>query len=132
MERALPGTFRGDMLKEVLFPHHTILGVVELVANYPALGPFCLGISVILSETILIPGTFSYLNQWSGFQLGTVPPKGHFVMSGDILVVVLGEWCYWHLLRRGQGCSKHPKMDGTAPLLNLHNKESSDPKCQVC
>lgn len=35
-------------------------------------------------------------------------------MSGDILVV-LGEWCYWHLLRRGQGCSKHLKWMGQPP-----------------
>lgn len=49
----------GDMQKEVLFLHLTILGVIEVVENKPALDPLCLDMSEILSETTLIPGLFT-------------------------------------------------------------------------
>lgn len=37
-------------------------------------------------------------------------------------------WCYWHLIGRGQRCSKHPKM----PRIVSRNTKFSGSKCQQC
>lgn len=64
------------MQKEVLFLHPTILGVIEMVENKPALDPLCLDMSEILSEMTLIPGLFTYPDpvvfNWRQF----CPPQG--------------------------------------------------------
>lgn len=47
----------------------TTLTVVELVENQPAMGSFCLDMSMMLSEAILIPGLFSYQTQWFSLEI---------------------------------------------------------------
>lgn len=36
--------------------------------------------------------------------------RGQLAMSETVLVVKLGEECYWQLVSRDQGCAKYPTM----------------------
>lgn len=53
---------------------------------------------------------------------------GHLTMSGDIFDCYNWRECCWHLVDRGQGCSKTSCNTQGSPL----NKEFSSPECQLC
>ena len=61
-------------------------------------------------------------------QLGTIlSPRGHLVITGDILIVVLWGWtwrCCWSLVSRAQGCC----LTVNIAQCNPHNRNSSGPK----
>lgn len=72
------------------------------------------------TELILIIQAFSFL--LTNALLYSVPlsglEKSFDIVQGGIwqyLNMVLVGRCYWHRVDRGQGCSKHPSMNGTAP-----------------
>lgn len=105
--------FQWRYAEKVLLPYPMTLIVVELVENQPAMGPFCLDMSMTLSEAILMPGLFSYQTQW--FSVETIlSTKGHLPVPGNTFSchtgeVVLLDWV------ESREASKHPKMYGIVP-----------------
>lgn len=71
-----------------------------------------------------------FLNQWFSTE-AILSPMGHVAMSGSIFSCHnLGEWCYWHLVRRGQTSGLEDSANHPArPGRGSHSKESPSPKC---